>query len=248
MWPEKIMGIPVDAISYVDIINDLNRYFESDTQMRVTSINPQIVLEAHKYPEIIKYIKQSTHRIPDGIGIVMVSKFTNGKIKERVAGFDLMVKFLEYADKHKKKCFFYGAQPKVLLDTLKNVKKKYPNLIIAGSLDGYVNISDEKITKKINQADTDFLFVAMGFPLQEQWLSRNSAKLTANVLQDVGGSFDVLSGHVKRAPKIFITLHLEWLYRSLMDRKRMYRITQLPIFFIKSLIWYKKNLKKRNFD
>lgn len=238
MTAEEIIGIPVDNVTYEDIMSDLPRYLESYIQMKVTSINPQIVLEAHKYPEIINYIKQSTHRIPDGIGIVLVSKMTNGRIKKRVAGFDLMVKFLEYANKHKKKCFFYGAKPEVLSNTIKNIKKTYPNLIIAGSVDGYANISDSELIKKINKSDTDFLFVAMGFPLQEQWLSKNSSRLKARVLQDVGGSFDVLSGHVKRAPKIYITLNLEWLYRSISNPKRIGRILQLPIFLIKSIYWH----------
>jgi len=83
----------------------------------------------------------------------------------------------------------------------------------------------------------DFVFVALGFPRQERWLAQNMNAIHASVFQDVGGSFDVLSGHVKRAPNFFINLHLEWLYRSLSNPTRLGRIAQLPVFLVKSIYW-----------
>ena len=83
----------------------------------------------------------------------------------------------------------------------------------------------------------------MGFPKQEQWLSKNIDQINASIFQDVGGSLDVLSGHVKRAPQFFIKYHLEWLYRSLSNPKRLGRILQLPVFVVKSLWW---KVRRRN--
>src|SRR5699024_4070671 len=99
---EKIMGVPVDGITYADILDDLPNYLESHKKMTAISVNPQIIVESQKYPDIIEFIKKSTHRIPDGIGIVLVSKLTGGKIKERVAGIELMKQFLTYANKNGK--------------------------------------------------------------------------------------------------------------------------------------------------
>lgn len=237
MSNESIMDIPVDNIKYEDILTDLPTYMESSKKMTAISINPQIVLEGQNYPEVIDFIKKSTHRIPDGIGIVLVSKLTGGDISERVAGFELMVKFLEYANQNKKSIFLYGAKPEVLQDAILNIKKDYPNLVVSGGIDGYTSLSEQEVVSKINKMKPDFLFVALGFPRQEQWLSRNVDKLEVSVFQDVGGSFDVLSGHVKRAPQIFIDLRLEWLYRSLSNPKRIGRIFQLPVFVVKSLCW-----------
>ncbi|KAF1305056.1 WecB/TagA/CpsF family glycosyltransferase [Candidatus Enterococcus willemsii] len=237
MTEELINGIPVDHLSYEQIVSDLSEYLKKQQQMTVTSINPQIVIEAQKYPEVEEYIKESTHRIPDGIGIVLVSQLTGGKIKDRIAGFDLMKQFLDYANHHKKSAFFYGAKPEVLKDMLNNLAIEYPDLVISGAIDGFTKLSEDEVVKKINQVKPDFLFVAMGFPKQEQWLFRNKGVLEASILQDVGGSFDVLSGHVKRAPQLYIKLHLEWLYRSLSNPKRIGRILQLPLFVIRSLWW-----------
>lgn len=234
---ELIMGLPVDQITYQDIIDDLPKYLASAKKMTAISVNPQIATQAKDYPDVVEFIKNSTHRIPDGIGVVLVSKLTGGKIKERVAGFELMQKFLEYADAHKHSAFFYGAKSEILEDTVKNIQTQYPNLVIAGAIDGYTTLSEEEVVSRINLAKPDFLFVALGFPRQEQWLARNTHRLNVTVFQDVGGSFDVLSGHVKRAPQFFLDHHLEWLYRSLSDPARIGRIFQLPVFVVKSLWW-----------
>lgn len=112
---------------------------------------------------------------------------------------------------------------------------------IAGAIDGYTTLSEDQVVEQINQAAPDFLFVALGFPRQEQWLARNSERLKVSIFQDVGGSFDVLSGHVKRAPQFYLDHHLEWLYRSLSNPARIGRIFQLPVFVVKSLWWKMRN-------
>lgn len=120
---------------------------------------------------------------------------------------------------------------------LSNIARDYPNLIIVGAIDGFTLMDNDDIVENINQNEPDFLFVALGFPKQELWLHNNHSLLKVKVLQDVGGSFDVISGVVKRAPDFYINNHLEWLYRSLSNPKRIGRIFQLPIFLIKSFLW-----------
>ncbi|MGX7131684.1 WecB/TagA/CpsF family glycosyltransferase [Enterococcus songbeiensis] len=241
MAHEYIMGIPVDQLTYDMILAEVPQYLSSGKKMTAISVNPQIVTQARNYPEVIDFIKTSTHRIPDGIGIVLVSKLTGGKINERVAGFELMQKFLEYANLYGHSAFFYGAKPEILQDAIANLKKRYPKMRIAGAIDGYTTLSEDQVVEQINQAAPDFLFVALGFPRQEQWLARNSERLKVSIFQDVGGSFDVLSGHVKRAPQFYLDHHLEWLYRSLSNPARIGRIFQLPVFVVKSLWWKMRN-------
>jgi len=207
MTTEKIMGFPVDTINYDDVIDDLPKYLQTDKKMSAISVNPQIIIEGQDYPEIQEFVKKSTHRIPDGIGIVLVSKLTGGQIKERVAGIELMFRFLDYANAYKKSIFLYGAKPQVVSDAAEQIKKDYPNLILSDKIDGYTNFSEEEVVERINKVKPDFLFVALGFPKQEEWLARNIERLDVSVFQDVGGSFDVLSGHVKRAPQFFIDTH-----------------------------------------
>lgn len=248
MKTELIMGIPVDNLTYQMILSDLPYYLLEKKKMTIISVNPQIIIEAKRFPEVIDLIKTSTHRIPDGIGVVLVSKLTGGNIRERVAGFDLMLKLLEYANVNGKSVFFYGARIEILKDAIANIGSTYPKINIVGAIDGYTNLSEQEIVREINKCKPDFLFVALGFPKQEQWLSRNINKLNVSIFQDVGGSFDVLSGHVKRAPQSFIKYNLEWMYRSLSNPSRIGRIFQLPSFLFKSLWWNYRGVDKHKKD
>lgn len=241
---EKIIDVPVDILSMTDIVTDLDVYFSTNQKMTITSVNPQIILMAEKNPQVREFIEESTHRIADGIGLVKVSKWTKGNITERVAGFDCMKEVLSYANNQQKRIFLLGASPEVVQLAAGNIQHEYPHLIVAGWIDGYTQLRDTEIVERMNQAAADMIFVAMGSPKQEEWLSRNIPYLNATVFQTVGGSLDVMSGTVKRAPDIFIKLNLEWLYRSVSNPKRFYRIFQLPVFVCKSLSWHRKNGKQ----
>lgn len=240
---EKILDVPVDILSLSDIISDVETCFKKNTKLTIASVNPQIILMSEKNKEVKSFIEQATHRIADGIGIIKVSHWTKGNVTERVAGFDTMEALLRFCDTHKKRIFLYGARPEVVKLAGENISTAYPNLEVAGWIDGYTKLSDDKIIERINHAQVDMVFVALGSPKQEEWLQKNMNVLTANVFQTIGGSLDVLSGTAKRAPKIFITLNLEWLYRSISNPKRFYRIFQLPVFVLKAIKWHRKQGK-----
>lgn len=238
---ENILGIPVDILTMSDIKRDLLTYFEENKKMTLTSVNPQIILMAETNENVKEFIKESTHKIPDGIGIVKVSKWTKGKIKERVAGIEVMHEALTFANEHHKRIFLLGAKPEVAKLASENIAKEFPDLVVAGWIDGYSKMNDYDIVSKMNQSQADMIFVAMGSPKQEEWLKANMPMLNATVYQTVGGSLDVISGTAKRAPEFFIKTNLEWLYRSCANPKRFYRIFQLPVFVTKALNWHRKN-------
>lgn len=244
MKTEYILGIPVDVITLTDIITELPERLQQTEKTLYLSINPQIALHASNYPEVMGLIETASHRIPDGIGIVKASQQQGGAIKKRVTGIELMYQLLDYANQKSESIFLYGAKPEVLADTVKVIERDYPDLKIAGWVDGYTSLTESEIVAKINQVKPTFVFVALGFPRQEQWLARNYQAIDAQVFQDVGGSFDVISGHVKRSPQLFISLHLEWLYRSLSSPKRLYRLLEVPVFMFRSKKWYQKNKKR----
>ena len=238
---EKILDVPVDLIEMDDIVQDFPNYFGTNKKMTLTSINPQILLVAEKNEQVKQFLVNSTHRFPDGIGLVKVSSWTKGKIKTRIAGIDVMEEVLAYAAKHQHSVYFYGAKPEVVKQAAENLEKEYPGLIVAGFTDGYTSKKEAEIVAEINRKQADILFVALGSPRQEEWLSRNMAALNCHVFQTIGGSLDVKSGFSKRAPDIWIKLNLEWLYRSFSNPKRFYRIFQVPEFIIKSVFWHLKH-------
>lgn len=244
MKTELFLDVPVDVVAYDDIIDNVEKYIDNNQQMTIASVNPQIVLNGKKHPKTLSYINNATYRIPDGIGIVKASQMYGGEITDRITGIELMIKLIEKADQLGEKVFLYGAKPLVIKKTKLALSEQYPNIEIVGCVNGYTKMSNEELVKKINNSGAKFLFVALGFPKQEEWLSEFSSELNVNIIEDVGGSFDVLSGCVKRAPQWMINHNLEWLYRSFTSFKHFKRLFQLPIFVIK--IWLAKPSKESN--
>lgn len=239
MKTEYIGGLPVDVLTHEKILEDIPDYLAAKKKMIITSVNPQITLQAYEQPEVFQYIHRATHRIADGIGIVKMSKATGGEITERITGIDVMDNCLAYADIHRNRIFLYGAKKKIVAQAAENIQKQYPDLVIAGHLHGFTSKEEQKIVAIINEAAPDFLFVALGSPKQEIFLERHVEELKAKVFLNVGGTFDVLSGAVPRAPKFFLDHNIEWLYRSI-KFQRYDRLIQIPQYVWKVLRTKKK--------
>ena len=174
--------------------------------------------------------------VADGAGVVKAAKILGTPVKGKVAGVELGEKMLEYCAESGDGVFFLGAKPGVADLAAKNMAEKYKGLNIAGTNDGYFKKEGEEsdaIVEKINESGAKLLFVCLGVPVQEKWITDNKDKLTtARMCMCLGGSLDVYAGTVKRAPKIFIKLSCEWLYRLLKEPKRIGRMMKLPKFLI----------------
>ncbi len=193
--------------------------------------NAEILYTASRNSDIKNALLKADLRIPDGSGLLWAARFNHAHLPERVTGIDLMYRLLEYAANHKIRVFFLGAHPSVISRAVEEAEKKWPGLIIGGSQHGYFSHEDEPaIVDQIRQANADMLFVGMGAPRQEEWMVRNCNELNIPVMMGVGGSFDVLSGNLSRAPVWMQKSGLEWLYRLWREPRRIRRIFLLPLF------------------
>src|SRR5699024_9412287 len=151
-------------------------------------------------------------------------------------GFDLMVDLLEHADEVGLSCFLLGASEGVNEKTVEYIKKTYQNIRIAGNHHGFFKEDDVSIAELVRESNPDLIFVALGFPKQEYWITNYISSFTKGTFIGVGGSFDVLAGEVKRAPSIWIKLNLEWLYRIVKQPARIFRIMNVFKFIGLSLL------------
>jgi N-acetylglucosaminyldiphosphoundecaprenol N-acetyl-beta-D-mannosaminyltransferase len=127
--------------------------------------------------------------------------------------------------------YLFGAQESVNEIAAKELVRRFPGLTIAGRHHGYVDEQDmPDLIEAINRSGAAILFVALGSPRQELWMAQYRQQLHVGVCQGVGGTLDVLAGHVRRAPGLFIRLNLEWLYRLASNPRRLLRQTALPRF------------------
>ncbi len=229
MEKEKILGFDVCNIEQEELIQNIYNDYKNNNQSIILSVNPEIILNNYKNDEYINWVNSQKYQIPDGIGIIYASKFNGGNIKKRITGIDLMNEICMTSVNYNSKIFLYGAKPEVAEDTKKQLEKKYIGINIVGVCDGY--ISEEKAIENIKKVNPDILFIGLGSPKQEKFILNNKSKLkSVKILMPVGGSFDVISNNLKRAPKWIIKINLEWLYRLIKQPKRIFRQVKLLKF------------------
>ena len=235
---EEILGIKVLNTSYKDLRTNIEKDINSNKKSFIVAINPEKILKARENAELKKLLNDADYQIPDGIGVVYASKLKKGKIKSRITGIDCMEMLCDLANEKGYKIFLYGAKSDVIIEAKKKLENKYQNIKIVGIIDGYEK-NQEKIVEKINKSKADIIFVALGSPKQENWIIENKDKLCVKIFQGVGGSFDVISGNIKRAPKWMQKAGLEWLYRLMKEPKRIFRQIKLVKFL--GLVILKRN-------
>ena len=231
-----VLGVPFDTFTMKEAVERVMEFLSDGGQHIICTPNPEIVMEAQTDKQLMEILKASDLVIPDGIGVVWASKYSEIKIKERVPGFDLTQNVFEKIKDTDYKVYFFGGAPGIASTAAKKMMNKYKGLNIVGTRNGYFNKDDEKqIIEEIKKSGADILLVGLGAPKQEKWIYDHITFTGAKVCIGVGGSFDVMSGNVKRAPKIFCKLGLEWFYRLITQPTRIKRMMRLPKFAIKVL-------------
>lgn len=236
---ENILGIDVSVTTYEELKTSVENDILNNHKSFVVAINPEKVLKARKNADLKMLLNNATYQIPDGVGIVYASKIKKGKINSRITGIDCMDMLCKLSNEKGYKIFMYGAKKEVIEKARFALKEKYKNINIVGTVDGYEK-DNSKIIDEINSSQADIIFVALGSPKQEQWIANNIGTLCVKIYQGVGGSFDVISGNIKRAPAWMQNHGLEWLYRLAKEPKRVFRQVALLKFILLML------LEKRN--
>ena len=225
-----------DAKSFYKILKE---NLNNNKKVFIVTANPETYMKSKTDDELNKLLyDKNTTLVPDGIAIVKAAKSLKYDIKERITGIDIADVLLDYGNELKKTIYLFGAKQEVI-DSMKNVlKEKYSNLELVGSSNGYVSNKDE-VFEKIAKLNPDIILVALGIPAQEKLIYKHLDKFKKGIFVGVGGSFDVMSGHKKRAPQLFIKLNLEWLYRIVKEPKRFKRFYDSNIKFMFEIKKYK---------
>ncbi len=231
----EILGVLVDRVTKLEALEESKKFIRAEKSNLIITANAEMIIRAQQDPQLQRIINSAELVIPDGAGVVLAAKLLGNSLKERVAGVDLVKDLLELGSKERYNFYFLGAAPGVAEVAKKNVLRDYPNLRIRIH-HGYLNKELElKVLEDIQSESVDILLVGMGVPLQEKWLDHYLDELKISIGIGVGGSFDILAGKKKRAPKLMQNLHLEWLYRLLQEPKRVTRIQSLPKFVYRVL-------------
>ncbi|WML59034.1 WecB/TagA/CpsF family glycosyltransferase [Neobacillus sp. PS2-9] len=231
---ENFLGVDVCNYDYDQLASLLMKDIETKKKSFIVAINPEKIMKAQEDVELRKLLNRADYQIPDGIGVILASKLKGGQVKSRVTGIDMMLKLCQTAAAQGKRIFLYGGKPGVADAAKAELEKQIPGINIVGTLHGYEK-DEEVIIKTINQHDPEIMFVALGSPAQEYWIVNHMDQVAPYVFQGVGGSYDVISGNLKRAPEVFQSLGLEWFYRLVKEPWRWKRQLILPKFLLRTL-------------
>jgi N-acetylglucosaminyldiphosphoundecaprenol N-acetyl-beta-D-mannosaminyltransferase len=232
--PLDIMGIPVVPFeSYDQALEYVERIVKSNSKSFWVAINPIKVYHAWHDSELRNLLLGADVGICDGVGVSIASRILHGRDIKRCTGCDLFFRLLSLASLKGWGVYLLGASTESNAAARLELQRSYPDLKIVGWQDGYFEDS-RAVIRQINRSKAKLLFVAMGSPKQEQWISRHRRAIKANFCMGVGGSFDIAAGRLARAPKICRVAGAEFLYRLIREPRKRWRIQKVLIpYFVR---------------
>lgn len=230
----KLLGYEIDTYTFDGALDYALELEKSDKVSQVVTINPEMFDCAAVDREFSKILETAEMVIPDGVGVKIGLKIL-GQNVERIAGVDFAYKMIELSAKNGLPIALIGAKPEVIELAKTQLLANFDLLNIVYTQDGYFD-DDDRVYEELKNSGARLILVALGSPKQEKFISKAKSVLPYGLMVGVGGSFDVWSGTVERAPEIYQKLGLEWLYRTVKQPERFKRIfPTLPLFVLKVL-------------
>ena len=217
-----LFGVEIDALDMSNTVDRIMTLVDRRVQVQHVAINAGKVVMMSKDDKLRAVIRACPVVNADGQSVVIASRLLRRPLPERVAGIDLFAELVKRAAENGRSVYFLGARDEVLDEMLSRFRIQYPTLRIAGFRNGYWNDDAEGIDQ-VRAAQPDLLFLAIPSPRKEFWLAEHLPALGVPFAMGVGGSFDVLAGKIKRAPKWVQRIGCEWVYRLVQEPRRMWK-------------------------
>jgi len=228
-----ILGCKLDLVDSGEAVDAIMRYVRERAGAQVVTLGTEMVVHAQRDRRYRDVINASALSLCDTVGLLAVARARGGKLYERVAGVELIEHLCSRAAAEGLSIYLLGGAPGIAERAARELQSRYQGLQIAGTRDGY--FQDEQspaVAAAIRASGARMLFAGMGFPRQEFWLADYLAQTGCGVGIGVGGSLDVISGNVQRAPDRWRKAHLEWFYRLVREPRRWRRQLALPYFVL----------------
>ncbi len=220
----EFLGCPVDCMTSAELLQELTADIRSKAPTRVIQfMNANKVAMVRSDPSMGELLRRADYVLADGQPMLPLAAMLGLRIPERIDGIGLMRKLLVLADREKFSVYFLGAKQEIVETCVKRVAEEFPGVRMAGFRNGYFTQEEiPEIAAAVREVAPDFLFLGMGSPVKERLADEWRDEFGAQVIQGVGGSFDVMAGLVKRAPVWMQRMCIEWLYRVIQEPRRMF--------------------------
>ncbi len=243
----KILSTHLDSTTYEQTFNQMMNYLvHSKSPAYVTLNNAHTVVEGVFHPKFSTIINKGFMALPDGRPLSMVARWKGDYNMKRVFGPTLLEKILEWGQEKKIKHYFFGSTKDILNLMASTIQSKFPEAIVCGMLSPpFKPLTTEenlKFISQINEANPDIIWVGLGAPKQENWMSENYTQFNRGILIGVGAGFDYLAGKTKHAPRWMKKYALEWFYRLLQEPRRLWKryVFTNPLFILLNILEFLK--------
>ena len=250
MNQRKLLGVRFDAVTRPQALErllELQREAQEDhlPAQLVATVNVQIlVIARHRHPQLLPVLNAAPLVVADGAPLVALSRIFGPRLPERVAGSDLIFDIVEAASRHGLRVYFFGGEEESTRIAIAEFQRRHPALQVAGYACPRVALSpdenqmreEEEMCRQIADARTDILLVGLGCPKQELFVHRNASRLSGMVAIGLGGSFNFVSGRVRRAPLWVQKLGMEWIDRIIQEPRRLFMRYFTDAFFLAGYI------------
>lgn len=243
-----ILNTVIDVLSVQETIDLVEEYIKTKTPLHLMGVNADKINEVNRNPDMMEIVNRCGIINADGASVIMASKYLGKPLPERVAGVDLMQSLVALSEKKGYSVYLLGAKQEVVEKTAEVLQNRHPKLKLVGIHNGYFKETDwPEISKELEEIKPDFVFVGITSPIKEYLIEFLQEDGNDSVFMGVGGSFDVISGSIPRAPMWMQKCNLEWLFRVIQEPKRLFkRYFVGNITFIRAVIKEKKHNERDN--
>ena len=234
----RLHGMRIDRVTMEGALQQIEQFIASGKPHHIVTADASMVMTFREDKDFAAIVEQAALITPDGAGILWACQRFGTPIPAKVSGVDLSAKLVELSSTRGWRVFFFGGAPGVAEAAARKMRERFPGAQICGARDGYYKADQEdSVAAELAATKPDIVLVAMGIPRQEKFIARQKARVGAEVYIGVGGTLDVFSGTVKRAPVWMQKSGLEWLYRisSNPNAARLKKLAALPQFAMLTL-------------
>lgn len=229
----NVLGLPVDACSTVELVATIEHWVDADLHHMAVGVNANVINMAHTSAAFRDAVSTSGLNYPDGQSVVWACRLLGFPVPERLATTDVIFPLTRNWALRGFRVFLYGGEPGVAQAAADRLVELNPGLQIVGVQHGYASAAEqETLTRRINESGAQVLLTGLGNPRQELWVHEHIAELTPNAILTCGGLFDWTAGRHRRPPEILVAAGLEWLWRLILEPRRLFRryVVGNPLF------------------
>ncbi|MDY6932954.1 MAG: WecB/TagA/CpsF family glycosyltransferase [Spirochaetota bacterium] len=233
----NILGIGIDNLTRNQAVVKVMRMIEKGGFHHVISFNPYKIKRMKSNPDLSIISSSSSLHLASGAGIKWASKKIGSQLKESISIISFIMDIIRIAEINEYTIFLVGGKSEIVEKAFFNIRKSFPKIRIVGRHGGYFNEDREKsVIEAIRKSNADIVFVGLGFPKEDIWIYKIKNEFKNGVFISIGGSLDVISGEIKKAPAFFMKRGLDWFYRIITRPWRFGRLLTIILFFIQSIL------------